>query len=233
MQDKRTAMVVGAHPDDPDFAVGGTVAKWARDGWRMVYVVCTNGDKGSSDPEMTSERLAVLRDPEQRASARVLGASDVEMLGHPDGCLEDTIAFRGELVRLIRKYRPERVLAHDPHGRHPVHRDHRMAGMATLDAVFPAAGNPMFYAEHRAEGLTPHKVKEVYLWGSEDPDTFVDISDVWDTKIKAVACHVSQVGDHSADWDTWIQQRKERAIAMSRRPDMPLSEAFRRVELRW
>ncbi len=205
----------------------------ARDGWRVVDVVCTNGDKGSGDPEMTSERLRILRDPEQRAAARVLGVSEVVMLGHPDGGLENTRAFRGELVRLIRQHRPDRVLAHDPFFRHMGHRDHRMAGMATVWAVFPAAGNPLFYPEHRAEGLQPHQVKEVHLWGGEDPDVFVDISGVWEVKMKAVSCHISQVGDHSKDWETWLQERKERAIAASRRPDMPLCEAFRRVELRW
>jgi LmbE family N-acetylglucosaminyl deacetylase len=232
MEDTKVALVVGAHPDDPEFGTGGTMLKWIRDGWRVVYVICTNGDKGSSDPEMTSEQLARIREGEQKEAAKTLGISEVEFLGYPDGGLEDTPEFRGRLVRLIRKYRPDIVLTHDPYRRYMGHRDHRIAGMATMDAVFPYSRDSLFYPEHKAEGLQPHKVMEVHLFGAEDPDTFVDISDVFEIKMKAVCCHVSQVGDHTADWETWLQQRREQNKAMSRNKDMPLSEAFKKIKLR-
>src|SRR3989339_1407151 len=111
---EKIAMVVGAHPDDPDIGAGGTVLKLIKEGWRTVYVVCTNGDKGTSDPDMTSPRLAEIREKEQRAAAGAMGVSEVVFLGYPDGALEDTHVFRGQIVRLVRKYRPHTVFSHDP-----------------------------------------------------------------------------------------------------------------------
>ena len=231
MEDKKVVMVVTAHPDDSEFAAAGTMVKWVREGWEVIYVVCTNGDKGSSDPDMTSERLAKIREQEQREAAKVLGISEVVFLGHPDGGLEDTPAFRGELVRLIRKYRPDIVMTHDPYRRYMGHHDHRITGIVTLDAIFPYARDHLSYPEHKAEGLKPHKVREVYLLGSEEPDTFVDISETFAVKMKAVSCHVSQVGEHSDDWENWVKQRAERATAVGQSHGIPLAEAFRRIEI--
>ncbi len=163
MQDKKVVMVVCSHPDDSEFAVAGTVAKWVREGREVIDVICTNGDKGSSDPDMTPDRLAGIREQEQRAAAKVLGISEVVFLGHPDGGLEDSPAFRGELVRLIRKYRPDLVMTHDPYRPYRGHRDHRITGLVTLDAIYPYARGHLFYPEHRAEGLKPYSVREVYL----------------------------------------------------------------------
>ncbi len=231
-QPQKVAMVIGAHPDDPDFGVGGTVGKWIKEGWKVIYVVCTNGDKGSSDPDMTSERLARIRAQEQLGAAQVMGVSEVVFLGYRDGDLEDNSVFRGQLVRLIRKYRPDTVVTHDPHRKYMGHHDHRIAGQATLDAVFPYSRDHLFYPEHRNEGLTPFRVKEVLLYGSEDANFFVDIADTYDLKTRAVARHVSQVGDHSADWEQWTKERRERSIAMMGRPDMPYCESFRKLEIR-
>ncbi len=231
MEDKKVVMVVTAHPDDSEFAAAGTMAKWVREEWEVIYVVCTNGDKGSSDPDMTSERLAKIRKQEQREAAKVLGISEVVFLGHPDGGLEDTPVFRGELVRLIRKYRPDIVMTHDPYRRYMGHRDHRITGIVTLDAIFPYARDHLSYPEHKAEGLKPYKVREVYLLGSEEPDTFVDISETFALKMKAVSCHVSQVGEHSDDWENWVKQRAERAAAVGQSRGIPLAEAFRRIEI--
>ncbi len=231
MEDKKVVMVVSAHPDDSESAAAGTMAKWVGEGREVIYVICTNGDKGSSDPNMSSDRLAKIREQEQRQAAKVLGISEVIFLSHPDGGLEDTPAFRGELVRLIRKYRPDIVMTHDPHRKYMGHHDHRIAGVVTLDAIFPYARDHLFYPEHKAEGLKPHRVREVYLWGSEEPDTFVDISETFAVKMKALSCHVSQVGEHTADWEKWVRERAERAGTIGQPHGIPLAEAFRRIEI--
>ena len=232
MEDKKTFMVVAAHPDDPEFGAGGTVAKYVREGWRAVYVICTNGDKGTPDPEMTSERLAIIREQEQKDAAKVLGVSEVIFLGHPDGWLEDGPEFRGELVRLIRKYRPELVITHDPTRKYMGHHDHRITGQVCMDAVFPYCRDHLFYPEHKAEGLTPFKVGEMYLTGAEEPNKYVDITETFDLKMKAIACHVSQVGNHAGDWESWVKTRRAQMEAMSKERGMPLSEAFHRIEIR-
>jgi LmbE family N-acetylglucosaminyl deacetylase len=231
-ENQKLVMVIAAHPDDSEFGSGGTIAKWVKEGQRVVYVVCTNGDKGTSDENMTSERLARIREQEQRAAAEVLGVSDVIFLGYPDGGLEDTADFRGKLVRLLRKYRPEVVITHDPRLRYMGHRDHRIAGTVAMDAIFPYCRDHLFYPEHRAEGLLPHKVAEVYFTGAEDPDVFIDISETFDLKAKAISCHVSQVGDHTQDLENWMRQMARRFAAMSKRPDLPMAEAFRKIEPR-
>lgn len=222
------AMVVTPHPDDAEFGAAGTVALWTRQGREVVYVVCTNGDKGSSDPEMTSERLAEIRHHEQEKAASVLGVREVLFLDYPDGGLEDTADFRGELVRLIRKYRPEVVVTSDPYRRYLWHRDHRITGRVTLDAVFPYARDHLSYPEHRAEGLQPHSASEVLLWGSEEPDTYVDIGETFETKMAALSCHASQVGDY---WDIIEQRIRDRACRMGEHNGVSLAEAFHRVEM--
>jgi LmbE family N-acetylglucosaminyl deacetylase len=229
---QKTVMVIAAHPDDPEFGAGGTVAKWVVEGRQVIYVICTNGDKGTSDENMTSARLAVIREREQREAAGVLGVSGVIFLGYPDGGLEDTAEFRGKLVRLLRKYRPEVVITHDPKLRYMGHRDHRIAGTVAMDAIFPYSRDHLFYPEHKAEGLRPHKVGEVYFTGSEDPDVFIDISQTFVIKAKAISCHVSQVGDHGRDWENWLQQMAQRSAAMMKRQGLPPAEAFRKIEPR-
>ncbi|MFQ5925179.1 MAG: PIG-L deacetylase family protein [Dehalococcoidia bacterium] len=221
-------MVITPHPDDAEIAAGGTIASWVGEGREVIYVVCTNGDKGSSDPEMTSERLAQIRQREQREAAKTLGVKEVIFLGHPDGTLEDTSSFRGELVRLIRKYRPDVVLTTDPYRRYLWHRDHRITGRVTLDAIFPYARDRLSYPEHIAEGLSPHRVKEIYLWASEEPDTFIDISETFSIKLAALDCHASQVAQHAENLKRWIE---ERASKIGQDQGLPLAEAFRRVEV--
>ncbi len=236
MEDKTTnqkvVMVIAAHPDDPEFGSGGTIAKWTSEGQRVIYVVCTNGNKGTSDPNMTSERLAKIREQEQKEAAKVLGVSEVIFLGYPDGGLEDTAEFRGKLVRLLRKYHPDAVITHDPKLRYMGHRDHRIAGLVAMDAIFPYSRDHLFYPEHKAEGLLSHKVKEVYFTGSEDPDVFIDISETFKTKAKAISCHVSQVGDHSQDWENWVKQMAQRMAAVGKSHGMEYAEAFRKIEPR-
>ncbi len=181
-------LAIGAHPDDVEFTSGGTLARWVAEGWRACLVVCTDGGKGSHDPAVDPAALAARRQEEQRAAARVLGIAEVEFLGHPDGELGRAPGLAAELVRLIRRCRPQRLLAWDPWRRYELHPDHRVAGLAALDAVLPA-GNPHYYSDI----LTAHQVQEVYLFSAEEPDTWVDITTTFEQKLAAIACHGSQV----------------------------------------
>ena len=232
MEDKKVLMVVAAHPDDPEFGAGGTVAKHVKEGWQVVYVVCTNGDKGTQDPNMTSPKLAQIREQEQKDAAKVLGVSEIVFLRHPDGWLVDGPEFRGELVHAIRKYRPDIVITHEPTRKYMGHHDHRITGNVCMDAIFPYSRDYLFYPEHKAEGLTPFKVGEVYLTGPEEPNKYIDISETFMLKMKAIACHISQVGDHTNDFETWIKGRKAQAEAMAKERGMPITEGFHRIEIR-
>jgi len=222
-------MVVTPHPDDAEYGVAGTVARWAREGKEIVYVVCTNGDKGTSDANMKPEEVAKTREREQLAAAKLLGVREVIFLRHPDQSLEDTPEFRKELVRLIRMYRPETVVTADPHRRYIWHRDHRITGRVTLDAVFPYARDRLSYPDLLDEGLSPHYVREVLLWASEDPNYRSDITDTFDTKVAALRCHKSQIGQYpSPEMEKWLRQRHE---TMAEGEDFELAEAFHRVEV--
>lgn len=227
-ESKIKLMVVSPHPDDAEIGAGGTIASWVKQGREVVLVVCTNGDKGSSDPNMTSEMLPQIRHKEQIEAAKVLGIREVIFLDHPDGFLEDTPEFRGELVRLIRKYRPDVVMTTDPYRKYIWHRDHRITGTVTLDAIYPYARDRLCYPEQIAEGLEPHRVKEVYLWGAEEADTYIDISDTFDTKMAALICHASQLGQYR---EVIGQRIKARAEKTGEGEGVPLAEAFRRIEI--
>jgi LmbE family N-acetylglucosaminyl deacetylase len=219
-------MVVMPHPDDAEFGAAGTVASWGKDGKEVTYVVCTNGDKGSSDPDMTSERLAEIRRKEQADAANVLGVKDIVFLDYPDGWLEDTPEFRGKLVRLIRKYCPDIVMTTDPYRKYMWHRDHRITGIVTLDAIFPYSRDRLSYPEHIAEGLKPHHVREIYLWGSEDPNIYIDITETFDTKIAALTCHTSQVGSRIEGLKQRIRERSENT---GKSQGFSLAESFHRI----
>jgi len=225
------ALVVTPHPDDAEFGVAGTVVHWTREGKKVVYVVCTNGDKGTSDINMKPQELAIIREQEQLNAANLLGVSEVIFLRHPDQSLEDTPEFRKELVRLIRKYRPEIVVTADPYRRYIWHRDHRITGQVTLDAIFPYARDYLSYPDLLEEGLQPHKVKEVWLWATEAPDHRTNVTDTFDIKMAALGCHKSQVGDSpSPEMKEWV---RERAKTMAEGEDYELAEAFHRVQILW
>lgn len=227
-------MSIHAHPDDQEFTVAGTLAKWARAGSEIVSVCITNGDAGSnrSTPaDMTRERLAKIRQEEQRAACRVLGIAEVLFLGYEDGVLEPTLALRRDLTRLIRRHRPEAVVCGDPTvrfygNRYMNHPDHRAAAGAALDAVFPSAETRFIFAELLDEGLTPHHVSAVYLHASDAADTFIDIADVLPVKIRALREHRSQMGDwNPAEMLTgWARQQGARR-------HLRAAEAFRRMVL--
>lgn len=219
-------LVVTAHPDDADFSSAGSVARWVSEGKEVVYVICTNGDKGSDDPNMTSPKLAATREQEQRNAGAVLGLKDVVFLGYPDGGLEDTPEFRGQIVRLIRKYRPEIVVTQDAFRWQ--HRDHRTVGRVALDACFPYARDRLHYPEHLQEGLPTHKVAEVYIIGGEDPDVTVDVTDYWDIKMKAAKCHVSQIRDPEGFEERW----RKRAEESKEKNNGRMTETFKKVAFR-
>lgn len=223
------AMVFTPHPDDAESRMAGTVARWAREGKDIIYVVCTNGDKGTTDPNIKPQELARVREQEQLAAAKTLGVREVIFLRYPDQSLEDTPEFRKEIVRLIRTYRPDIVVAVDSYGRYIDHRDHRITMRVTLDAVFPYAGGLYTYPDLLEEGLQPHRVKEVLICGTQDPNYYIDITDTIDTKIAALRCHKSQVGDGPRA-EEWMRQW---AKSSAEGQDYELGEAFHREEIRW
>ncbi len=224
-------MVVTPHPDDAEYGVAGTVVRWVSQGKAVVYVVCTNGDKGTSDTNVKPEELAKTRQEEQIAAANLLGVREVIFLRHPDQGLEDTPEFRKEIVRLIRMYRPETVVTADPYRRYIWHRDHRMTGQVTLDAIFPYARDIFSYPDLAKEGLDPHKVREVLLWGTEDVNYRSDITETFDVKLSALRCHKSQVGH--IPLQELEDRLRERHRSLAQGEDYKLAEGFHRVEILW
>ncbi|GAB4467603.1 MAG: PIG-L family deacetylase [Anaerolineales bacterium] len=197
----RRAMSIHAHPDDQEFSIGGTLAKWARAGCEIISVVITSGDAGSNDPAKGAEYkpiLAELREKEQLAANAVLGVKETVFLRHPDGELEPTLALRKELTRLIRRFKPDTVLTGNPEGwfygsEYINHPDHRAAAQAACEAVFPSAGSRLIFADLLSAGYEPHEVRRLYIHGTDKSDTWVDISETLEIKIKALQQHASQV----------------------------------------
>ena len=224
------ALVVTPHPDDAEIGCGGTVARLVQAGKEVFYLVATNGDKGGRDTDMTAEYLIGARQQEQERAAEVLGVSEVVFLDFGDGELEDDHAFRGQLVYHIRRLRPDIVFTTDPfRTSFYIHRDHRITGLVTLDAVFPYARDRLHYPEHITQGLSGHNVEELFFWGSEAPDTFIDIGDVIELKIKSLLAHASQVQD-------WVGEAGgeeafgERMKAMSQRMMKRYTVSFEHAE---
>jgi LmbE family N-acetylglucosaminyl deacetylase len=200
----KRVMAIFAHPDDPEFFCGGTLARWAAEGAEVVFVMATSGDKGSADPQMTHERLAAIREDEERSAARALGVKEVIFLRYPDGELQPTLELRRDLTRLIRLKQPDIVVTCDPtvywYGTDYLnHPDHRAIGAAALESVFPTARDRLNFIElERDEGLTTHKVHQVYISGAREPTVKVDITQHIETKINALREHKSQISDMDA-----------------------------------
>jgi len=228
---KADVMVISPHPDDSEFGTAGSVARWVKEGKVVVYVICTNGEKGTSDPSVSPEELKKIRQKEQKKAAGLLGVREVIFLGYEDQGLEDTPEFRKDLVRCIRRFRPDTLVTADPYRRYIWHRDHRIAGQAVLDAAFPYARDHLAYPDLLEEGLMPHKVKDILTWASEDPNYYSDITATFETKLAALRCHDSQVsGHHFSSIEQWLRKRAEDA---AREQDFTLGEAFHRAEFRW
>ena len=195
-------LVILAHPDDPEFFCGGTLAKWARDGHAITYQLITCGDKGFNDStpaDMTPDALCAIRHEEQGAAAKVIGVKEVHFMDTDDGYLVPDINLRREIVRVIRKFKPDILVTCDPQNLFAIyginHPDHRAAGQVVLDAVFPAAGNKEFFPELVSEGYEPHMPKEIWCSLTSQPNTTIDITDTWQTKLKALLQHKSQIGE--------------------------------------
>ncbi|HET9442786.1 MAG TPA: PIG-L deacetylase family protein [Acidimicrobiales bacterium] len=222
-------LAVYAHPDDADVSCGGTLAVWAAAGADVRVVVCAAGDKGSSDPAVTPAALAERRTGEVRDAARALGLAGHDLLEWPDGELDNGPALRRQLVALVRRQRPDTVVCPDPTAvffgsSYVNHRDHRVVGWATLDSVAHEAGRPHYFPD----AGQPHQVAEVWLSGSLEPDTWVDIEPALDAKAEALRCHGSQVGEAGEWLRTFVEERAEEA---GRRAGVRYAEGFRRLVL--
>ncbi|HZP57476.1 MAG TPA: PIG-L deacetylase family protein [Dehalococcoidia bacterium] len=230
--DNKVALVVAAHPDDADFGAAGTSYLWSREGWTFYYLVCTDGSKGTSDPHMDPSELIRLRRDEQREAARRAGVSDVFFLDYVDGELTYTRDLLGDVVRHIRMLKPYAVFTHEPEAfivRNSFvnHSDHRCTGQVTIDAIYPAARDRLNFPEHLAAGLETHNVKEIYIWGSEQTNFEVDISECVEQKIHALQAHVSQgfgAEDPNSEFLKFVRERW-------RGEDGRYTERFRRVVL--
>jgi LmbE family N-acetylglucosaminyl deacetylase len=226
----KKAMSIHAHPDDQEFTVAGTLAKWAKAGCEVVSVILTSGDGGSNDPAHDASykpTLAKIREGEQSAANATLGVKETIYLRYPDGELEPTVALRKELTKIIRAHKPDVVVTGDPQGvfygngyiNHP---DHRAAAQLATYAVFPSAGSRLVFADLLAEGFEPHNVKRLYLHGPEKPDTWVDISETIDLKIAALKQHASQL----KDWDP-AKMIREWAEGEGKDHEMACAESYK------
>ena len=192
----RTVLAVTPHPDDCEGGCGGALAKWVQEfGTEAVVVMCTNGNKGTQERDLTPERLAAIREEEQLAASKIVGAKEVVFLRYPDGGLEDTLLFRSQVVREIRRHKPDVIMCIDPYrSTSHTHRAHRISGQVALDAAFTYAWSYQHFPEQITdEGLEPHMVEQAYMWGSESPDEFIEIGNYLEAKTLSLEAHASQM----------------------------------------
>ena len=233
-REPQNILVILAHPDDPEFFCGGTLARWAREGHHIQYYLLTCGDKGRNDhnKNIPGDELCDLRHQEEYAAASVLGVEAVHFLDREDGTLIPGIDLRRDVVRIIRQMKPDILVTCDPQNlfasyglNHP---DHRAAGQVVLDAVFPAAGNDLFFPELLTEGYPPHMPKEVWVSLTEQPNVTLDITDIWPVKLKALQEHKSQIGDPAA----FEERMRKRHTDDSTDENPRFEEKFRVVKYR-
>ena len=227
-------LVISAHPDDPEFGFGGTVAKLCSEGVEVTYVICTDGSQGGEDPSVPDSELTETRYAEQRAAAAVLGVKDVVFLGYRDGHLEPNLELRMALSREIRRVKPDAVFTHNPLrnlgiGIGASHPDHLAVGQAAFAAVYPDARNPRAFRELLSEGLEAHKVKEVWIGAWMDGDHFIDVTPYVAKKIEALKQHVSQFtkpGEEPFNFEKFIRERMQQA---GEKIGVEYAEGFRRM----
>jgi LmbE family N-acetylglucosaminyl deacetylase len=229
----QSILVILAHPDDPEFFCGATLARWARAGHKITYQLLTCGDKGFNDstpPDMTTDALCAIRHEEQQAAANVIGAQAVHWLDRPDGYLVPDIDLRREIVRVIRRLKPDILVTCDPQTLFATyginHPDHRAAGQVVLDAVFPAAGNQEYFPELLKEGLQPHMPKEVWCSLTNQANVVLDVTDTWPIKMEALLHHKTQIGD----MDKFKARMKSRRTEDSTDENPRYEERFRVVK---
>ena len=229
----KIVLCIAAHPDDLEFGASGSVAKWIHDGAEVHYLVCTDGSKGSDDPNLSSAELIALRRDEQRAAAKILGVSSVTFFDYEDGVTEANNELKRDIARVIRRIKPDTAVFQDPTFIYSAsfgminHNDHRKVGEAAMDAVYPLARDHLSFPELIAEGFEPHKVKEVLMMSFEGANFFVDITDTFETKLKALAAHDSQVDIEQARG--WLEQASK---ANGRKGGYELAEGFVRLSMR-
>lgn len=221
-------MLVVAHPDDSEFSSAGTVARLTDAGKRVVIIQVTSGDKGCPDPHASPIDIAKNREAEMLEAASRLGVEEVVFLRCPDGELMPDLDLREKIVRMIRTWKPDVIITHDPYRPYALHGDHRAVGLATTDAVYPTARDPLYFPEHFQGGLEPHKTAEIWYFGPEKPDKIVDITSTFDRKIHALEAHASQVGDVKE-----LEFRmRDRARELAENEEFELGEAFKVVQMR-
>ena len=227
----KVVLAIGVHPDDIDFAASGTIAKMIKEGATAYHLLLTNGNKGSEDPKISKEKLAEIRRKEQITAAKILGFEKVFFLDHEDCNLVDDINLKEEIVYHIRKLKPDIVFCWDPtliyslRHNYIMHSDHRAAGQATLDAVYPLSRDRLTFQNLENYGVKPHKVKAVYMINIDEGDNFFDISETIDLKIKALKAHKSQVSARH------IEMIKGWAKETGRKVNFKYAEAFKKIEL--
>ncbi len=229
-QGSQSILIILAHPDDPEFFLGATIARWTQQGHRVSYCLLTRGDKGASDPRVDPVELGKRREKEERAAAAVLGVADVRFLDFADGTLSPTLEAREAVTRVIREIRPDILVSCDPLNYFPTdhrinHPDHRAAGQIVVDAAFPGAGSPMFYPEMIQEGLKPHSVKEVWLSLTAQPNTTIDVTSQWPIRIRALHEHVSQI----PDYQKLDERQRNRRTPDSTAENPRYEETFKRI----
>ena len=227
MQYERYMLVV-AHPDDAEFSSAGTIARLTDAGKEVTIVQVTSGDKGTADADVEPETLVDRRRAEELESAKRLGVARVEFLGCTDGELVADLTLREKVVRVIRTYKPDVVISHDPFRPYALHPDHRAVGFTALDSVYPTARDPQYFPHHLSEGLTPHKVAEIWFFNAEHPDLVIDITGVFDRKVHALQAHVSQVGTDPAV----MERVRDRAREVAAGQPFELGEAYKVVQMR-
>jgi LmbE family N-acetylglucosaminyl deacetylase len=229
----KRVLVINAHPDDSDFGASGTIAQWVKKGIQVSYVLCTNGDQGGEESGIAKEDMPKVRQREQREAGAVIGVTDITFLNYVDGHLEPTLALRKDIVREIRRVQPDRMVCQSPErnwerigASHP---DHLAAGEAAIQAVYPDARNPFAFTDLlEKENLQPWKVREVWMLGYANPDYFVDVTDTFDLKIKALHAHASQTS-HNPDLEKMVREWGERNAAAAGLVEGRLAEAFKIV----
>lgn len=225
-------LVILAHPDDPEFFLGGTIARWITAGHTVRYVLLTQGDKGAKDVTLTKEDISSLRIKEQKAACKSLGVASVDFFDYEDGYLVPDLEMRKRIVREIRRYKPQILVTCDPtnlfpHPQYINHPDHRYAGQVVVDAVFPAAGNHYFFTDLIEEGFSPHEVEEVWMSLTSQPDVTLDVTEYWLAKLEALKQHASQIGD-PIDFEKRMRDR----VTDAETGEMKLEETFRVIKFR-